>query len=152
MAVKPQSALRAAVGGPTRHSGWRQVTQALVDDFARVTGDHAFIHTDPGRAAATRFRGTIAHGLLTLSLLTTLLHEAIGHVPGVRMGVNYGFDRIRFIQPVPVGSRIRAAFALIGMEERDAGFFLFTYDVTVEIEGSKRPALAANWLIGRWLE
>lgn len=147
----PTGPQAAAVGGPPRHSAWRSVTQALVNDFARVTGDHAFIHTDPERATATRFGGTIAHGMLTLSLLTSLMHESVRAVPGTRMAVNYGFDRVRFIEPVPVGSRIRAGFRLTEQREREPGFALFSYDVTVEIEDHMRPALSARWLIGRWI-
>jgi len=143
--------LRARVGAPPTRSEWHAVTQGQVNDFARTTLDEAFIHTNPERAARTRFGGTIAHGLLTLSLLTVMMTEATPVVAGTRMGVNYGFDRIRFVAPVPVGSRVRGAFVLAALDEREPGFFIFSYDVTVEIEGSGRPALTARWLLGRWI-
>ncbi|HSV84643.1 MAG TPA: MaoC family dehydratase [Ramlibacter sp.] len=143
--------LRAQVGAAPTHSLWHMIAQDQISDFARITSDHAFIHTDPERAARTRFGGTIAHGLLTLSLLPVMMHEATPEVAGTRMGVNYGFDRIRFVAPVPVGARVRGAFSLAELEEREPGFYIFSYDVTVEIKGAGRPALTARWLLGRWI-
>jgi acyl dehydratase len=143
--------LRESIGGPPAHSEWHTITQGQVNDFARTTLDKAFIHTDPERALRTRFGGTIAHGLLTLSLLTVMMTEATPAVAGTRMGVNYGFDRIRFVAPVPVGSRVRGTFALAAVDQREPGFFVISYDVIVEIEGAQRPALTARWLLGRWI-
>jgi len=143
--------LRECIGAAVMQSQWHLITQEQVRDFARITQDQAFIHTDPDRAARTRFGGTIAHGFFTLGLLTVMMKEATPEVAGTRMGVNYGFDRIRFVAPVPVGSRVRGAFVLAALVEREPGFFVFSYDVTVEIEGSERPALTARWLLGRWI-
>jgi acyl dehydratase len=137
--------------GPPFHSDWVVVDQALFDDFAAATGDDAFIHTDPAAAAETRFGGTIAHGLLSLSLLPFLLRSAVPLLSGARMGVNYGYDRVRFLAPVPCGSRVRGVFALAGVERREDGFVVIRYDVTVEIDGHDKPALAACWLLGQWL-
>jgi len=148
----PLASWHARVGGPATHSAWREVTQQDICAFARLTGDHAYIHTDPQRAAQTRFGGTIAHGLYTLSLLTAMLHEAVEDVAGVRMAVNYGFDRVRFLAPVAVGGRVRGTFSLAALQEREPGFFVFSYDASVQIEAGSRPALAARWLIGRWMD
>jgi acyl dehydratase len=144
-------ALKDLIGAAPTWSEWHPIEQSAVNDFARVTGDGAFIHTDPQRAARTRFGGTIAHGLFTLSLLPQMLAEATPVVEGTRMGVNYGFDRVRFVAPVMVGSRVRAGFALTGLEERTAGFHLLSFDVQVAIDGVERPALTAVWLLGRWI-
>jgi len=145
-------AFRESVGAAPTCSEWVTVDQALIDDFARVTGDDAFIHVDPERARATRFKGTIAHGLLTLSLLPLLMRSATPLVEGARMGVNYGFDRVRFLAPVPVGSRVRARVTLAEITEPKPSFLRLAYDVVVDIEGSEEPALAARWLLGRWFD
>ena len=144
--------LRASIGNPTRASDWLLVDQPMIDAFAQATGDDAFIHVDPERARQTRFRGTIAHGLLTLSLLPLLMRSATPVIKGARMGVNYGYDRVRFLKPVPVDSRIRARFALATLTEPKLRFIRLDYDVTVEIEGNDEPALAARWLLGRWID
>ncbi|SCW90640.1 Acyl dehydratase [Sphingobium faniae] len=143
---------QASVGAAPTTSDWIVVDQAMIDGFAQVTGDFAFIHTDPERAKHTRFKGTIAHGLLTLSLLPQMMASATPLIEDVKMGVNYGFDRVRFIAPVPVNSRVRALIALVALPEDKPGFFRFTYDVTVELEGSPKPALAARWMLGRWMD
>ena len=139
------------IGAPASWSDWIAITQTRIDGFAEHTGDDAFIHTDPARAAATRFGGTIAHGLLTLSLLPLMRRSAVPNVADARMSVNYGFDQIRFLAPVPVNSRVRGGFAVTGAEITKPGFGKITYAVTVEIEGIDRPALAASWTIGHWL-
>ena len=138
----------ALVGTHVGTSAWRTVTQAMIDGFAEATDDRQWIHTDPGRAAReTPFGGTIAHGFLTLSLLSTLAYEALPEPEGdVRMGVNYGFDQVRFQAPVKSGARVRAVFMLADADIRPSGRILFTYDVTLEIEGSLKPALTARWL------
>jgi acyl dehydratase len=143
--------LHASVGHAPRASDWIPISQAMIDAFATVTGDDAFIHVDPSRAESTRFHGTIAHGLLTLSLLPKLMRSATPQLEGTRMGVNYGYDRVRFLEPVPVGSSIRALVQLAKLTEKKPLFFIFDYDVSVEIAGNDRPALKARWLLGRWM-
>jgi len=132
--------------GRTYVSDWLTLDQDRIDAFADVTGDHQFIHVDPDRAAAeTPFSGTIAHGFLTLSALAGLT-DCLPPVPGKRMGINYGFDKLRFLAPVRTGSRIRAHFTVAEVAERKPGEALVHYDVSVEIEGEAKPALAARWL------
>ena len=126
-------------------SAWRTVTQALVDEFARVSGDHQWIHVDPERARReSPFGTTIAHGFLTLSLLSSLSAEVIS-MPNARMGVNYGFDRVRFVAPVPVGSEIRGTFAIEDVRPVDGGAQI-TWRVEVEVRDAPKPALSALWL------
>lgn len=140
-------ALEGRVGQELGASGWQTVTQGMIDAFAEVTNDHQFIHIDPGRAAAeTPFDGTIAHGFLTLSLLSAMAYEALPEVEGRTMGVNYGFDRIRFLLPVRAGSRVRARFHLAEVTRRSAAEIMLRHRVSVEIEGAEKPALAADWL------
>jgi len=134
-----------------RPSEWMTIDQPRIDTFAEATGDDAFIHVDPQRAAATRFGGTIAHGLLTLSVLPYLLRSAMPRVSDARMGVNYGYDKVRFLAPVSVGARIRALVGIDNVVEDRPGFATVAYDVQVEIEGAPLPALAARWLIGYWV-
>jgi len=136
-----------AIGTEIGRSDWRTVTQAMIDAFAESTDDHQWIHLDSARAAAeTPFGGTIAHGFLTLSLLSTLAYEAIPRLEGATMGINYGFDRIRFMAPVKSGARVRAIFSLAAADIRPSGRVLSTYEVTLEIENSLKPALTATWL------
>ena len=139
--------LRAAVGHEIGLSDWRVVSQDMIDRFADATDDHQFIHVDPVRAAAEApFGGTIAHGFLTLSLLSTLAFEALPDLAGSKMGINYGFDSVRFLTPVKTGSRVRARFKLNKADIRKSGRVLITYDVALEIEGNLQPALKASWL------
>ncbi|MEC9344537.1 MAG: MaoC family dehydratase [Pseudomonadota bacterium] len=142
----PAAELMAQAGSLRAVSAWKEVTQEVIDTFANATGDHQFIHVDPARAAETPFGGTIAHGFLTLSLLSSMAYDALPAAAEAVMGINYGFDKVRFLSPVPSGSRIRAHFALVECGERKPGELLSRYEVTVEIEGSDSPALAANWL------
>ena len=136
----------AAVGHEIGRSHWRTVTQSMIDAFAEATDDHQWIHTDPARAAAeTPFGGTIAHGFLTLSLLSTLAYEALPELEGATMGINYGFKAVRFQAPVKSGARVRAVFRLADADIRPSGRILSTYDVTLEIENSLKPALTAQW-------
>ena len=138
---------KQAVGTEIGVSSWRTVSQEMIDKFADATDDHQFIHVDPARAAAeTPFGGTIAHGFLSLSLLSTLAYETIPPIAGTDIGVNYGFDRVRFAAPVRSGARVRGRFSLAEMTVRPSGWIHFNYDVTVEIEGSAKPALTARWL------
>jgi acyl dehydratase len=137
--------LEALVGHELGISAWRAVTQDEIDRFAEVTDDPQYIHVDPVRAAASPFGGTIAHGFLTLSLLSTLSRGAV-NLEGRRMGVNYGFEKVRFVAPVRSGARIRGRFVLKGLEHRAENEIMLRYAVTVEIEGGAKPALVAEWL------
>lgn len=139
-------ALTARVGSELGVSDWVTVDQAMIDAFAEVTGDHQWIHTDPVRASQTPFGGTIAHGFLTLSLASRLAQQAVAPPEGVVMGVNYGLDRVRFLAPVRSGSRLRGRFVLEAVRRRDAVSLLRTVGLTVEMEDSPGPALAATWL------
>ena len=144
--------LRGLLGQETGVSHWIGVDQAMIDAFADLTGDHQFIHVDPARARAeTPFGGTIAHGFLTLSLLPAMARSARPAIAGARMGVNYGFERIRFLAPVPAGARLRGRFTLAQIDERAPGEVTLAWDVTVEIEGGSRPALAARWISRQYL-
>jgi acyl dehydratase len=141
--------LRAAVGSRLGVSDWMTVDQGRIDLFADATDDHQWIHVDEERAAAGPFGGTIAHGFLTLSLLPVLVGQVFT-VEGTKMGVNYGLNRVRFTAPVPVGSKVRAAVELTDVSDVSGGVQLTT-TVTVEIEGSERPALVAQWLTRRYV-
>ena len=141
------SDLRGRVGQEVGVSRWIEVTQDVIDGFAEVTQDRQFIHVDPARAAVeTPFGGTIAHGFLTLSLLSACAYDALPQIEGRAMGINYGFDKIRFLSPVRSGSRVRARFRLAEVQMRSPTEALMRYGVMVEIEGAERPALAADWL------
>ncbi|MFE4667549.1 MaoC family dehydratase [Streptomyces sp. NPDC056716] len=137
--------LRAAVGEHLGHSPYRTVTQADIDAFAELTGDHQWIHTDPGRAAQGPFGTTITHGLLTLSLGPRLVND-IYRITGMRMGVNYGYDRIRYPAPVPVDSKVRVGAVLESVEDVPGGVQL-RLAFTWEIEGGTKPACVASMLL-----
>ena len=145
-AEKAFELFQADVGNDEGTGEWFEVAQDQVNQFADVTHDHQFIHVDPEAAKATPFGTTIAHGFLTLSLLSAFGREALPPIAGRRMGVNYGFDRVRFVSPVRSGARVRGRFALGGLEHRQPGELMLRYAVTVEIEGGSRPALIADWL------
>ena len=138
--------LEAKVGERLGTSDWFLIDQDRVNRFADVTLDHQFVHVDPERAKATPFGGTIAHGLLTLSMIVHLCIDFVPKIEGTKLLVNYGFDKVRFAAPVRVGKRIRAAGRLSGVEERKAGQILVKIDVTIEVEGEDKPALVAEWL------
>ena len=128
-------------------SPWRVVSQQMIDQFADATDDHQFIHVDPERAAReTPFGGTIAHGFLSLSLLSAMTFETLPPLEGAGVGINHGFDKIRFITPVKSGARIRTRFVLANVNARPSGWVHIDYDVTIEIENSQKPALTARWL------
>ncbi len=143
---------RALVGKRAGTSGWHEVSQATIDAFGTLTGDEQWIHIDPTLAKDGPFGGTIAHGFLTLSLLAPMSLEALPGLEGAGMGVNYGFDRLRFLSPVPSGARIRAHFDVTSVEESRPGEVTFALAVTVEIEGQDRPALAADWINRRYID
>jgi acyl dehydratase len=130
--------LEKAVGTHLGYSDWHQVTQQQIDTFAEATGDHQWIHVDPEKAAQGPFGGTIAHGYLTLSLVPMLVWQ-IYKVEGIKMGVNYGANKLRFPSPVPVDSRVRAGVELVSLTEGGGGYQL-TAKVTVEREGGDKPA------------
>lgn len=138
--------LQDHVGREVGVSDWVMLDQERIDRFADVTEDWQFIHVDPAAAAATPFGGTIAHGFLTLSMLSKLAYDAVLRVEGIVLGINYGFDRVRFLAPVGSGKRIRARFTLKSAEMKPPSRVLLAYEVTVEIEGEDKPALAAEWL------
>jgi acyl dehydratase len=133
--------------GEERVSGWVEVTQAMIDKFAEATGDHQFIHVDPARAAMTPFGGTIAHGFLTLSLMP-LLNSLTPQpqIEGVKMGVNYGGNKVRFLTPVRSGKRVRGRFKTLELIEKRPGQWQQTVEFTVEIEGETKPAMIAEWI------
>ena len=145
-AAIPASELAGRIGQEVGVSGWITVDQARIDAFADATEDWQFIHVDPARAKQTPFGGTIAHGFLTLSLLSKMTYEATPVLEGVVMGINYGFDKVRFLQPVRAGSRVRGRFKLLEATEKEGGRWLLKHEVTVEIEGQPKPALIAEWL------
>ena len=136
----------AAMVGRSFVSHWLTVDQARIDAFAKVTEDEQFIHVDPDRAAATAFGGTVAHGFLTLSLLSAMAYSALPRIEDAAHGVNYGFDRVRFVHPVRSGRRVRGRFKLVSVTPRSAREWQLTYELSVEIEGVEKPALAATWL------
>jgi acyl dehydratase len=138
--------IRARVGQEIGVSSWLAVDQARIDAFADATEDRQFIHIDPAAAAQTPFGGTIAHGFLSLSLLSRMGAEAMLIPDGVKMAVNYGLDRVRFLAPVRSGKRVRGRFVLDSVEEKAPGQVLMRHTVTVEIEREDKPALTAAWL------
>jgi len=129
---------------------WFDISQERINAFADVTEDHQFIHVDPEAAAQTPFGGTIAHGFLTLSMLSAMAYQAPSII-GTTHAVNYGFDKIRFLSPVPAGARIRGRFTLKDAREAKPGEVTTVMAVSVEIEGQERPALAAEWIGRRYL-
>jgi len=146
MPIASLDEIRAKIGEEVGVSDWILVDQARIDAFADATDDHQFIHVDPNAAASGPFGGTIAHGFLTLSLLSRMAAEAMLVPDGVRMAVNYGFDRVRFLAPVRSGKRVRGRFTLDSIEEKAPGQWLLRHTVTVEIEDEAKPALTAAWL------
>ena len=133
--------------GTERVSDWVEVTQTMIDQFAEATGDHQFIHVDPARAAQTPFGGTIAHGFLSLSLMPMLAARTnTPAIEGVKMGVNYGGNKVRFMQPVRSGKRVRGRFKLLKFTERKPGVWEQVQEYTLEIEGEEKPALIAEWI------
>lgn len=138
--------LQSLIGKTSEPSEWLEVTQDRVNQFADCTLDHQFIHIDPERAAQTPFGGPIAHGFLSLSLLSHFAEQYSFVIDGFQMGINYGFDKVRFLAPVRVGKRIRAAAKVLSVDETKPGQFRLKSEVTVEIEGEAKPALLAEWL------
>ena len=146
MPVATVEDLRARVGTEIGTSSWLTIGQERIEAFADATEDRQFIHVDPAAAAQTPFGGTVAHGFLSLSLLSRMGAEAMLLPDTMKMAVNYGLDRVRFIAPVPSGKRIRGRFVLESVDEKAPGQLLVRHNVTVEIEGVDKPALTAIWL------
>jgi len=143
--------LRSLAGQEAGASGWLTVDQSMIDAFAATTGDQQWIHTDPERARTeSRYGRTVAHGFLTLSLLSRLSREAIEVEGDFGMRVNYGLNRVRFPAPVPAGSRIRARFKVLSVEDVEGGHQI-AWLATVDVEGSEKPALAAEWVVRLYL-
>ena len=138
--------LKEHVGELIGVSAWLVVDQSRIDTFANATEDLQFIHIDPIAAAQTQFGGTIAHGFLTLSLLSRMALDAVPFPIGVKMGMNYGLDHVRFLSPVRSGKRVRGRFILDSIDEKAPGQLLLRHRVTVEIENEDKPALTASWL------
>ena len=138
--------IRSKVGQEIGASTWILIDQPRIDAFADVTEDHQFIHVDPVAAGRTPFGGTIAHGFLSLSLLSRMAADVFLIPEGVKMAVNYGFKRVRFLAPVRSGKRVRGRFTLAHVEEKRPGQWQFVHHVSVEIEGEEKPALTAEWI------
>ena len=146
MPVASLDDIRSRIGDEVGVSSWLTVDQARIDAFAEATEDRQFIHIDAEAAAHTPFGGTIAHGFLSLSLLSRMGAEAMLIPEGAKMAVNYGLDRVRFLAPVRSGKRVRGRFTLDSVDEKAPGQILMRHTVTVEIEGEEKPALTAQWL------
>jgi acyl dehydratase len=139
--------IQSKVGTEIGVSDWIVIDQDRIDRFAEVTEDRQFIHIDPVRAAAeTPFGGTVAHGFLSMSLLSRMAEDTLLFPPDIKMVMNYGFDRVRFMAPVRAGKRVRGRFTLASAAERKPGQWRFVHEVTVEIEGETKPALTVEWI------
>ena len=148
MAVKivPKEEMESAVGTKFEPGEWIEVTQDRINTFADCTEDHQFIHVDAEKAAATPFGGTIAHGFLTLSLLSKMIEGNVIVPENTVMGLNYGFDKVRFLAPVKSGKRVRSNVEVKSVVQKDDNRFLICNSISVEIEGEDTPALVADWL------
>jgi acyl dehydratase len=141
------AAYQAMVGHEIGVSSWHLINQSRIDVYADVIEDHQFIHVDPERAKKeTAFGGTVAHGFLTMSLMSIMSYEVMPVIEGTTMGVNYGFDKLRFISPVRAGRRVRGRFTLAEARLRKDKELQSRTNVTVEIEGEDKPALVADWI------
>ncbi|HEV2962992.1 MAG TPA: MaoC family dehydratase [Candidatus Angelobacter sp.] len=147
LVIESHSDLKDHVGKQIATTGWLTVTQDRIQQFADATGDHQWIHVDVERSTReSPYKNTIAHGFLTLSLLPQLMPQVLQIKNGVRMGINYGLNRVRFVSPVRAGSRIRAHFVLQSLKELEDGVEI-VYAVTVEGEGLEKPACVAEWVV-----
>ena len=146
MPITSLEEIRSKVGQTIGSSDWIEVGQDRISEFADATDDHQFIHIDQKLAAQTPFGGTIAHGFLSLSLLSRMAADVMLIPDTTKMAVNYGLDRVRFLAPVKAGKRVRGHFTLEGAEDKAPGQLLLKHSVTVEIEGEDKPALTAQWL------
>ncbi len=146
MPIASLDEITARIGTVIGTSDWITIDQDRIDKFAEVTEDRQFIHTDPAAAANSMFGGTVAHGFLTLSLLSRFAADVMLVPPELKMAVNYGFNNVRFLAPVPVGARVRGIFTLANIEEKGPGRLLAHHDVMVDIDITEKPALTADWL------
>ena len=146
MPLAPLQEIRSKVGEEIGVSGWLTIDQKRIDEFADATDDHQFIHVDAEAAARTPLGGTIGHGFLSLSMLSRMAADAMLVPDTIKMALNYGLNRVRFIAPVKSGKRIRGRFRLDSVEEKAPGQLLLCHTVTVEIEGEEKPAMTAEWL------
>jgi acyl dehydratase len=146
MRVMRTDEITGLIGEVLGTSSWVLVDQDMINRFAEVTNDHQFIHVDPEQAKRSPFGGTVAHGLLTLSLLPSMAYEVFPKPEGVKMAANYGYNKVRFVAPVRSGKRIRGVFVLRDYAEVKPGRWQQITDVTVEIEGEDKPALTAEWI------
>ena len=146
MPIATLEEMHARIGTEIGTSDWITIDQARIDRFADVTEDRQFIHVDPEAAAETMFGGTVAHGFLTLSLMSRMAADVMLVPDKVKMVVNYGFNKVRFLAPVPVGSRVRGIFTLANIEEKGPGRWLAHHDVMVDIDTTEKPALTADWI------
>jgi acyl dehydratase len=147
MPVVSKEELVSMVGSEVGVSDWMTIDQEMINKFADATGDHQFIHINPEMAKMTPFGTTIAHGFLSLSLLPVLTAKAdLPRLDGVKMGVNYGGNKTRFLSPVKSGKRVRGRFKLLELEEKRPGQWQQTLEYTLEIEGEEKPALIAEWI------
>jgi len=143
--------IKSYIGKEIGVSDWFLLDQDRINGFADLTEDHMFLHVNPEAAKATPFGGTIAHGLLTLSMMPVMAYQAVPGVIGTKMGVNYGYNKIRFMAPVKSGKRIRGRFVVQGVEPQSGGRMQIIHEATIEIEGEPKPALAAEWITMVWL-
>ncbi len=132
-------------------SNWFKVDQELINSFAKVTQDKQFIHVDRDKARTTKFGTTIAHGFLTMSLLSAMYYDAVPETEGMKMGINIGFDKLRFLAPVKCNDKIRGVFVLSKIAEKDPKTITITWTTKVEIEGNSKPALLASWIEQQYL-
>lgn len=146
MPVASLEEIHKRIGTEIGTSDWITIDQARIDAFGDITEDRQFIHVDPAAAADSMFGGTIAHGFLTLSLMSRMAADVMLVPPELKMAVNYGFDRVRFLAPVPVGARIRGIFTLANIEEKAPGRLLAHHNVMVDIDVTEKPALTADWI------
>ena len=147
MKIITKKELADVVGFTCKPTPWFEIDQLKIDAFADVTLDHQFIHVDPVKAKNSAFGGTVAHGLLVLSLLPYLVGRSLVEVKGADAMLNYGYDKVRFISPVKAGSEIRALCKVVGVDEKNPGKYVIRLDVTIETKGEEKPALIIEWLI-----
>ena len=146
MPIATLAEITARIGTEIGTSDWITIDQPRIDAFAEVTEDRQYIHVDPEAAAQSAFGGTVAHGFLTLSLLSRFAADVMLVPPELKMAVNYGFNNIRFLAPVPVGAKVRGIFRLTNIEEKGPGKLLMHHNVMVDIDVTEKPALTADWL------
>jgi len=138
---------KSMVGTTIGVSSWHLLSQSAINLFADITSDMQYIHVDELRARDGPFGGTIVHGMLSLSMISAMFYEAVPVVEGASMSVNYGFDKVRFLAPVPSGSELNGTFTLAAVEDRGKGQHLFRYTVTMQVKGTAKPAVYAEWLV-----